>query len=109
MANFQVLADGTVAPWLTRERHMIILRHLWEHHPSRLYPHLRVPVLFQSAETPGEDAERAEFRRRSVDAAIAAIPHASVEWFRPADHDLHAQFPERCARSMLDFAATIGG
>ena len=23
--------------------------------------------------------------------------------------DLHAQFPERCARSMLDFAATISG
>ena len=31
-------ADGTVAPWLTRERHMTILRQLWEHHPSRLVP-----------------------------------------------------------------------
>ena len=38
LANFQVLSDGTVAPWLTRERHMIILRALWEHHPARLYP-----------------------------------------------------------------------
>ena len=107
MANFQVLADGTVVPWLTRERHMIILRHLWEHHPSGLYPRLRVPVLLQSAETPGEDPVRAEFRRRSVDEAIAAIPRASVEWFRPADHDLHAQFPDRCARSMMDFVANI--
>ena len=107
LANFQVLGDGTVEPWLTRERHMTILRQLWEHHPARLYPRIRVPVLLQSAEPAHEDPARTAMRRASVEAAQRAIPRASVEWFTPADHDLHAQFPDRCARSLVDFAAAI--
>ena len=109
LANFQVLGDGTVAPWLTKEHHMTILRHLWEHHPARLYPHIRVPVLLQSAEPATEDPARTAMRHASVEAAQQAIPGTTVEWFKPADHDLHAQFPERCARSLADFAATIAG
>ena len=31
MANFEVRADGTIAPWLTRERHMAILEGMWNH------------------------------------------------------------------------------
>ena len=107
LANFQVLGDGTVAPWLSREHHMTILRQLWEHHPARLYPRIRVPVLLQSAEPTTEDPARTEMRRASVESAQQAIPRATVEWFTPADHDLHAQFPERCARSLADFAASI--
>jgi hypothetical protein len=26
------------------------------------------------------------------------VPKAKVEWFSPADHDLHAQHPERFAQ-----------
>jgi len=107
LANFQVLADGTVAPWLTREHHMTILRQLWEHHPARLYPRIRVPVLLQCAQPLHEDAARARMRSASIEAAQQAIGRVTVEWFSPADHDLHAQFPERCARSLADFAASI--
>jgi pimeloyl-ACP methyl ester carboxylesterase len=107
LANFQVLGDGTVLPWLTRERHMMILRELWEHHPAKLYPRIRVPVLLLNAEPATEDPTRTALRRASVDAAQQAIPRATVEWFRPADHDLHAQFPERTARALVDFAASI--
>src|SRR3954452_101924 len=45
MANFEVRADGTVAPWLTLDRHMRIVRSLWEHKPSTRYPELSVPVM----------------------------------------------------------------
>ena len=107
LANFQVLTDGTVAPWLSREHHMTILRELWEHHPARLYPRIRVPVLLLGAEPAAEDPTRTQMRHASVEAAEQAIPRVSVEWFSPADHDLHAQFPERCARSLADFAASI--
>ncbi len=107
LANFEVLADGTITPWLTRERHMIILRELWEHHPSRLYPRVGVPVSLLFAESEGEDPARLALRRESVQAAMDALPRATVEWFRPADHDLHAQHPVRCARSMADFAAGL--
>lgn len=34
LANMEHLPDGTVRPWLTRERHMKILRGLWEHTPT---------------------------------------------------------------------------
>lgn len=54
MANFEVRADGTVAPWLTRERHMAILRSLYEHRPSDL--RMEVPVVLIPASTvPGGD------------------------------------------------------
>ncbi len=109
LANFQVLGDGTVMPWLSREHHTIILRELWEHHPARLYPRIRVPVLLQVAEPASEDATRTALRRASVDDAQLAIKRCSVEWFSAADHDLHAQFPERCARSLADFATSIAG
>ncbi|MCY7419833.1 MAG: alpha/beta fold hydrolase, partial [Chloroflexi bacterium] len=109
LANFQVLGDGTILPRLSREHHMKILRELWEHHPARLYPQIRVPVLLQVAAPAGEDATRTALRRASVDAAQLAIGRCSVEWFSPADHDLHAQFPERCARSLAAFATSIAG
>lgn len=54
MANFEVRADGTVAPWLTRDRHMQVLRSLYGHRPSELS--LSVPVVMIPASTvPGGD------------------------------------------------------
>jgi pimeloyl-ACP methyl ester carboxylesterase len=35
LANFETLPDGTVRPWLTRERHMAILRALGSTAPRR--------------------------------------------------------------------------
>jgi pimeloyl-ACP methyl ester carboxylesterase len=109
LGNFEVFPDGTVAPWLSREHHMTILRHLWEHHPARLYPRVQAPVLLQVAEPADDDTERTSARRRSIELAVDTLPRARAEWFRPADHDLHAQFPERCARSLADFAANLTG
>ena len=96
LANFQVLADGTVAPWLTRERHMTILRELWEHHPARLYPTIRVPVLLpeRGARGRGPGTDRRS-RRASRRGGAAGHPARQRGVVPPADHDLHAQFPER--------------
>ena len=107
LANFEVLPDGTVSPWLTRERHMTILGQMWEHHPSSTYPEVRLPVSLLFAESEHEHPARIQLRRESVQAALDAMPQATVEWFRPADHDLHAQHPVRCARSLARFAAGI--
>jgi pimeloyl-ACP methyl ester carboxylesterase len=72
LANFEVRLDGTVAPRLTRARHMRILRHLWEHRPTEVRTRLAVPV-----------------------AMIAARDH-------DADHDIHAQKPELVASLLLE-------
>lgn len=93
LANFEVRADGTVAPWLTRERHMTILRELWQHRPSDLYDTLEVPILIIAAGelTPLTDAT-ARIRR--------------VRGLRiPSDHDIHAQRPAVVAGALLDALA----
>jgi pimeloyl-ACP methyl ester carboxylesterase len=74
LANFELLDDGTVRPWLTRDRHMAIVRHLWEHKPTSLRDALAVPVVF-----------------------ISARDH-------DAHHDIHAQKPDLVAKVLLELA-----
>ena len=95
LASFTVRLDGTVAPWLSRESHLKILRALWEHRPSARYGELRVPVLLVPADT-GETAWTAD-KRAGVAAAEAAIRRVRTRWFSPADHDVHAQHPTEVA------------
>ena len=95
LENFEAFADGTVAPWLTFDRHMAVLRGLWEHTPSQRYPEMRVPVLLLPADT-GEVAWT-DSKQDAVDAALAAMPVGRARWFRPAHHDVHAQQPDAVA------------
>jgi pimeloyl-ACP methyl ester carboxylesterase len=104
LANFEVRPDGTVAPWLTRERHLAVLRGLWDHHPSTLYAELAVPVLLVPAG--GGEHDGTQRKRHDVDAALAAIPEARARWLT-GDHDIHAQHPAELAGAML--AATREG
>jgi pimeloyl-ACP methyl ester carboxylesterase len=101
LANLEVLPDGTVTPWLPREDHRVILRHMWEHRPSRVYPHLKVPVLLLPAEGraqahfgPGISSAEAwsASKKKGVARAGAAIPGCTVHWL-VGDHDLHVQQP----------------
>ncbi|MET0773136.1 MAG: alpha/beta hydrolase [Candidatus Limnocylindrales bacterium] len=103
LENFRVRDDGTIEPWLTRTRHMVIARHLWEHDPVARYADLTVPALLLVAERPAGEP----LRRRAVEAVVAAAPGVRVEWFRPGDHDLHAQYPERVAAAIATFAQDV--
>ncbi len=97
MANFERLPDGTVRPWLTLDRHLRILRALWEHHPADVIPKLDAAVLLVMADTGDAWAEQ----KRASGAALAGEAHVRVEWFSPGDHDLHVQFPRELA-DLLD-------
>lgn len=99
LANFRVLDDGTVEPWLTRARHMVIARHLWEHDPIALFSRLRVPTLLLLAD-PADPADPRAARQRAIEVITRANGDVRVTWFRPGDHDLHAQFPERVAAAI---------
>jgi pimeloyl-ACP methyl ester carboxylesterase len=94
MANFELLPDGTIRPWLTLDHHLRILRALWEHHPSSVIPKLDVPVLLVMADT-GDDW--ADQKRAIGEELAAASPNVRVEWFAPGDHDLHVQHPVELA------------
>jgi pimeloyl-ACP methyl ester carboxylesterase len=99
LANFETRPDGTVAPWLTYDRHIDVLRGMWEHHPSQLYPEMRVPVLL--VPVAGGDAEREALRRQGVELALATLPDARVRWFA-GDHDVHAQHPTELADVLIE-------
>jgi pimeloyl-ACP methyl ester carboxylesterase len=93
LACFEVRDDGTVAPHLTLERHLTILRHLWEHEPAQLYPRLRTPVVLVPCD---DGSPRVESTRTAVAAAEAAIPDVRTVWFR-SSHDVHAERPDDIA------------
>jgi len=109
LANMEVLADGTIRPWLSRDRHMKILRGLWEHDPESLFPDIEVPVLFMPAVADDDQHVRgwAADKRQAVERALRLLRRGGVSWYRGADHDLHAQHPLRVAQELN--AETQGG
>ncbi len=108
LACFEVRDDGTVAPWLTRERHLRVLRGLWEHVPSERWPLVAEPVLFLTAEDPAADAGWRESKARGMSEAQARLSDVTVEWIT-GHHDLHAQHPALVARHLRDLAARATG
>ncbi|HEX7276845.1 MAG TPA: alpha/beta hydrolase [Acidimicrobiales bacterium] len=92
LANMEVLDDGTIRPWLTFDRHLRILRALWEHRPSKVIPDLLVPLHLLLVDG-GDDwsvAKRAEGAR-------AEAYGVRVRWFVGADHDVHVERPDEVA------------
>ncbi len=67
--NFEELPDGTIRVRLARERHMQILRAMWEQRPSELYAQVRCPVLIAPARRPGTDGRE----RRFIEGKAAAV------------------------------------
>jgi len=106
LACFEVRDDGTVAPWLTRERHLEVLHGLWEVDAAALWAGVTVPVLLVVAERPGSQAKAN--RHQDVDrcqAVLAEHTTQMVVWMA-GDHDLHAQQPEPVARLIHDWAGS---
>lgn len=101
LASFEVRIDGTVAPRLARDRHLQVLRSLWEHHPSELYPLVQVPVLLVPAVNEGQLPSSDD----AVDKAARLLPVARLEPIA-GDHDLHAQHPDAIAGLLHEWAET---
>jgi pimeloyl-ACP methyl ester carboxylesterase len=103
MANFEVRSDGTIAPWLTFQRHLAVLRGLWEHSPASICSTITAPVLIVTADT--SNANWSDSKVAAVESALTVLPRCRAEWFHAAHHDVHAQHPEEVA-SLLHRAAT---
>ena len=98
MANFEIHDDLTVSPWLTRSRHLAIVRDLWERHPRERYPDVGVPVLLVPVDT---GAPWMDQIRVAVAAAEAGLARSTTHWFT-GDHDIHAERPDDVAAVLLD-------
>jgi pimeloyl-ACP methyl ester carboxylesterase len=101
MANFETMEDGTIRPWLTLDRHMLIVRALWEQRPAEIYPHVLVPTMIAVADA-GMNERRRERRAAEVGAAEAGLPNGRVHHFVDSHHDIHMERPAQLAQWMLD-------
>jgi pimeloyl-ACP methyl ester carboxylesterase len=102
LANFEIRPDGTIAPWLSEERHRAILRAMWEQRTADLWRSLRVPALIVPVD--GGQVEWTAGKRAGVEAAVAAAGSLGtlvrVRWLE-GDHDIHAQRPDELVDLML--------
>ena len=101
--NFETLPDGTIRPWLSLERHMKILRALYDQQPETRYPQIQEPVLICPADDGSDWAQR---KHDEVAIASATLPKAQVHWFKQTAHDIHVHKPAQLAQAMLDFVNT---
>jgi pimeloyl-ACP methyl ester carboxylesterase len=100
LGNLHEHPDGTVTPWLTRERHRAVLASLLRHRPRELYPRVTCRCLLLAA-TSGDGPPHT---RALLDEALAALPRGELVEFPGGDHDLHAQYPNRVAELIGDLA-----
>jgi len=95
LGNLEVAADGTVVQRLRRDRHLAILRDLWEQRPGPRYPRIDVPVVLVPAGS-GRHISAA------LEAARTGLADARVHPFPGADHDVHAQHPAEVAAVLAE-------
>lgn len=100
LANFERLPDGTIAPWLTFDRHLVVLRGMWDHHPSERYSQVAAPALLLPASL-GVGHGSSNNGQTAIEEAVSALPKARVRPF-VGDHDIHAQHPVEVADVMAD-------
>jgi pimeloyl-ACP methyl ester carboxylesterase len=104
LANFEIRDDDTVAPWLTFDRHLSVLRGLWEHEPATRYREIDLPVLAIVAASTDADRDR---KAVAVDEAADQLRNGRVVWFQPAHHDVHAQKPTEVAEAVRIFSLDV--
>ncbi len=100
LANFEHLPDGTVRPWLSLDRHLQILRTMYEQKPKEIFPNITEPVLICAA---GDGSEWTEQKRKQIEVAQTLLPDADIIWFPNTAHDIHVERPIELAQAFLDF------
>src|SRR5262249_28483441 len=74
LGNFAIDGDDRIAPHLTFENHLKIVRAMWEQRPTQLFARVACPALIIPAEMPPTDERAAEWldlKRRSVERAAS--------------------------------------
>jgi len=102
LGNFDIRADGTIAPWLSRDHHRAILEAMWSQRTADLWRTLRVPALVVPVD--GGENDWTAAKRAGSEAALAAARQSGVavrvRWLR-GDHDIHAQHPAELTEEIL--------
>lgn len=107
LANFEVDSEERIWPRLSFERHMQIVRAIWEFQAYDLLQSIRCPALAVLAVPPDSasegDLEFLARKRKGAQRAMGVYPKLQVEWMQDAIHDIPVQRPGDLARLMLHF------
>jgi pimeloyl-ACP methyl ester carboxylesterase len=106
LTEMHVGPDGVVAPRLPQAHHTSIIKSLWEEPPARWYPAIKIPVMMLPALPPSSPQWQRD-QRGWVAKAEEALPQAETRWYEGADHNLHAEHPDRVTADLLDLAASL--
>jgi pimeloyl-ACP methyl ester carboxylesterase len=111
LANFEISPEDTLAPRLTYERHMQIVRAMWEFQTYERFSRLRCPVLALPAR-PAQPLSLGEqeflaSKEWGLQQALAARPNLQVAWMDDSVHDIPLQHPIRLADQIIRFASQL--
>jgi pimeloyl-ACP methyl ester carboxylesterase len=106
MGNFEVREDGTIAPWLTFERHMKILRAIYGYHPSEVLPRVECPALIMPC-VRDQDEAMGQRKRDAVARVAPLLRDGRVVWFEDSIHDVPLQRPALVAQTIATFASEV--
>ena len=109
LSNFHVTDGGFVEPKLSRENHMKIVRSLWEHKPSTLYPLLQRPALVLATRGRPQKNPLGPVKADLVSRAQALLPQGRVLWMEDTIHDVPLQRPRELADLILGFVRGLPG
>ncbi|MCL0044242.1 alpha/beta hydrolase [Dehalococcoidia bacterium] len=98
--SFEEQTDGTIRPHLHRERHMQVVRALWDQETTELFPKVTAPVLILPTRQQGDERQRDWNRvpkEYLVEQAEARLPKSRTVWLEDSIHDVPLQRPEKIA------------
>ena len=104
-ANFEIQQDGTVLPQLRRDKHMLVVKSIWDQKVSRIFPRVACPVLLVPVrqENQGDPfTDRRYNREAQVERALSLLPQARVVWMEDSIHDVPVQRPGEVAAIIRD-------
>jgi pimeloyl-ACP methyl ester carboxylesterase len=107
LANFEVDSEERIWPRLTFERHIQIVRAIWEFQAYDLLQSIRCPALAVLS-IPPEPASEGDLeflarKRKGVQHTMSVLPELQVEWMQDTIHDIPVQRPGILAQLMLNF------
>jgi pimeloyl-ACP methyl ester carboxylesterase len=99
--NLRLDGDDRLYRRMPVDRHMMIVRSMWDRPPWVDLAAIGAPTLLMPAGAAG-DPRRAQVRR-----AAEVLASARISDYAGADHDLHAQHPARVAEDLLALAREV--
>ncbi len=101
--------SGEARKRLTRDRHLAILRSLWEQDVHADLARLPCPVLVVACRMPLEEAPEQEWHEQKALAAarLARLPRVRLGWLEDSIHDVPLQRPRELADAILAFTNAL--